>query len=145
MIWKRYKCPKFWDNMNPSFENPEEKWHLDVVPVERHKVYYRERSGASSQKLRVVWNLCLRLSLLSSPHHFHLTCTNCPLFLVVQVDIIMNSHLWVCPSPIPEFEHILLPPECCELRNMPQLYSSSVISLWDPPLGPLKNLGACQN
>jgi hypothetical protein len=29
----------------------EEKWHLDVVPMERHRVYNREGSGASSQRL----------------------------------------------------------------------------------------------
>jgi len=28
-----------------------EKWHLDVVLVEKHKVYYKEGSGASSQRL----------------------------------------------------------------------------------------------
>jgi len=31
-----------------------EKWHLDVVPPERHKIYYREGSGAYSQRLRAV-------------------------------------------------------------------------------------------
>jgi hypothetical protein len=31
-----------------------EKWHLDVVLVERHKVYYRDGSGASFQKLWAV-------------------------------------------------------------------------------------------
>jgi hypothetical protein len=33
------------------FGSPKEKWHLDVVPIERDKIYYREESGASSQKL----------------------------------------------------------------------------------------------
>jgi hypothetical protein len=32
----------------------EEKGHLDVVHVERHKIYYREGSGASSQRLRAM-------------------------------------------------------------------------------------------
>jgi hypothetical protein len=26
-----------------------------------------------------------------------------PLLLVVQVDLILNSRLWICPSPIPKF------------------------------------------
>jgi hypothetical protein len=89
-----------------AFENPEEKWHLDVVRTERHIVYYREGSGASSQRLRVVQSLCLRLclksSLLSPPHHFHSTYTNRPFFLVVQVDLILNFRLWVLPNPILE-------------------------------------------
>jgi hypothetical protein len=31
-----------------------EKWHLDVVPVKKHKAYYREGSGASSQRLQAM-------------------------------------------------------------------------------------------
>ncbi len=33
------------------FGTPKEKWHLDVVPIERHIIYYKAGSGASSQKL----------------------------------------------------------------------------------------------
>jgi len=95
LFWESYECPKFWDN-----KNPREKWHLDVVSVKKHKVYHREGSSASSQKLQVVWSLCLKLSLLSPLHDFHSTCTNHPPFLVVHVDIILNSCLWVRPSPI---------------------------------------------
>jgi hypothetical protein len=64
----------------------------------------------------------LKFSLLSPPHHFHLTCTNCPLFLVVQVDFILNSYLWVHPNPILEFQHTLLPPKCYELRACPNSF-----------------------
>jgi hypothetical protein len=123
--------------------SPGEKWHLDVVPCGEAQIYYREGSGTSSQRLWVVWSLCLRLSLLSPLHHFHSTCTNCLLFLVVQVNIVLNSRLWVLPSPISEFQHTLLPPKCCELKNIPQLYPFSTVSLWDPLLGPLRSLGAC--
>jgi hypothetical protein len=49
LIWNRYKRPKFWDN-----KSLREKWHLDIIPMERHKLYYKERSGASSQRLRAV-------------------------------------------------------------------------------------------
>jgi len=31
-----------------------EKWHLHVVLAEKHKIYYREGSGASSQRLQAV-------------------------------------------------------------------------------------------
>jgi hypothetical protein len=83
-IWKRYERPKLLqDNKNPSFRTPKKKWHLNVVPAKRDRVYYREGNGASSQRLWAVWSLCLKLSLLSLSHHFHSTYTNCPLFLVV--------------------------------------------------------------
>jgi hypothetical protein len=36
------------------FGSPKEKSHLDIVPVEMHKMYYREGSGASSQRLQAV-------------------------------------------------------------------------------------------
>jgi hypothetical protein len=120
----------------------EEKWQLDVVPAKKHKVYYKEGSGASSQRLRVVWSLFLRLALLNWSHNFHLTCINCPLFLVMQVDIILNFHLWVCFSPILELQHTLLPLKCCELKSVPQLYPYFVVSLEDAPLGPSRSLGA---
>jgi len=114
LIWEIYEHPKFWDSKSPSFGivrvlvlglpfgSPREKWHLDVVPMERHKIYYKEGSGASSQRLWAVLSLCLRLFLLNLLHHFHSTCSNRPLFLVVQVDLILNSHLWICPNPIPK-------------------------------------------
>jgi len=82
--------------------SPREKWDLDVIPTDKYIIYYREGSGASSQKLQVVWSLCLRLSLLSPLHHLHSTYTNCPLFLVVRVDLILNFRLWVRPNPILE-------------------------------------------
>ncbi len=37
-----------------SLSNPEKKWHLDVVPVEKHIIHYRTGSGASSQRLWAV-------------------------------------------------------------------------------------------
>jgi hypothetical protein len=57
--------------------SPKEKWHLDLIPMKKHKVYSREESGASFQRLQVVWRLCLRLSLLNLLHHFYSTCINC--------------------------------------------------------------------
>jgi hypothetical protein len=138
LIWERYERPKIWD-----IKSPIKKWHLDVILAERHRVYYREGSDASSKKLWAVWSLCLMFSLLSVLHHFHLICINRPLFLFVYVDIILNSCLWVCPCPIQELQHALLPLKCCELKSVPQLFSSSIVSLWDPPLSSLKSLGVC--
>ncbi len=105
LIWERYEHPKLWDNKSPSFGLPlgslEEKWHLDLVPTKKHKLYYREGSGAL---LKVAGHVKLTLEVISlSPsHHFHSTCINHLLVLVVQVDIIMNFCFWVCPSPILE-------------------------------------------
>jgi len=31
--------------------SPKEKWHLDVVLMDKHIIYYREGSGSSSQRL----------------------------------------------------------------------------------------------
>jgi hypothetical protein len=39
--------------------------------------------------------LVFKVVLIKSLHHFHLTYTNCPLFLVVQIDFILNFCLWV--------------------------------------------------
>jgi hypothetical protein len=87
LIWELYERPKFWIGKVPILElplgSPGKKWHLDVVPAKRYKVYYREGNGASSQRLRVGWSLGLRLSLLNPLHHFHLIYTNHPLLLVV--------------------------------------------------------------
>jgi hypothetical protein len=105
-----------------------EKWHLDVVPMERHRVHYREGSGASSQRLQTMWSLCLRLSLLNSPHHFHSTCTNHIFLLIMQV-VLISSRNSSTPSSL----------KCYKLRSVPQLFSSFVILFWNPPLGLLKN------
>jgi hypothetical protein len=55
----------------------------------------------------------------------------------------MNT-LMSCPSPISKLQHILPPPKCYKLGNVPLLSSSSIVSLWNPPLGPLKGLGVRQ-
>ncbi len=133
LIWERYEHSKFWDNkvlvLGLPLGSPRKKWHLDVVPTERHKIYYREGNGASSQRLQVVWSLCLKLSLLNLSQHCHSTCINRLLFLIMQVDIILNFHLWVRPSPVPEVQHILLPLKCCKLKSAPQFSFSFVVSL----------------
>jgi hypothetical protein len=87
--------------------------------------------------------LCLKLPLLSMSHHFNWTCTNRPIFLVVQVDLILNSCLWIRPSPISELQHALLPPKCYKLKSMPQLSYFSIVLLGDPHSGLLENLRVC--
>ncbi len=140
LIWEKYEHSKFWDNKSPNFGTPTWEFWGKVTfgcnPMERHKIYYREGIGASSQRLWAVWSLCLRLSLLSSLHHIHSTCTNRPLFLLVQVHIILNFHLWICPSPIPKLQHTFLFLKCCKLGSMPQFYFfllfHSEAHLWVP-------------
>jgi hypothetical protein len=50
----RYESPKFQDNKSPNFGIPNKKCHMDLAPMESHRIYYKEGSGASSQKLQVV-------------------------------------------------------------------------------------------
>jgi hypothetical protein len=83
--------------------------------------------------------LCLRLSLQSPLHHFYSTCINCLIFLVMQVDLILNFSLWVCFNFISELQHAFLPSKYCELRSMLQFFFSFVVSLWDSPLDLLRN------
>jgi hypothetical protein len=54
LIWGRYEHPKLLDNKGPNFGSLKKKCHLDVTPIESHKVYYREGSDASSQRLQAV-------------------------------------------------------------------------------------------
>jgi len=87
LIWKKMSIQHFETIRVPILGFPlgsfGGKWHLDVIPTERHKVSYRVGSGASSQRLQAVWSLCLKLSLLSPLLHFHSICTNRPLYLFV--------------------------------------------------------------
>jgi hypothetical protein len=118
LIWEKYECPKFRNNKNPSFEESQfwglplgslkKKWHLDVALMENHKIYCKERSGASSQ------SLCLKLSLNLS-HHLHSIYIYHLLSFIVLVDFILNSCLWDHSSPIPKFQHAFLPSKCYEL------------------------------
>jgi hypothetical protein len=61
-------------------ESPGEKWHLDIVLVERHKVYYREDSGTFSQRSYVV-TLALglwsrqRMRWATSEPKSHISCS----------------------------------------------------------------------
>jgi hypothetical protein len=104
LIWERYERSKFWDNKSPNFGTPTwESWNkvlFECAPMETQKIYYKDRSGASFQRLWDVWNLCLKLSLLGPPHHLCPTCINRLLFLVMQVDFILNFCLWICSSSI---------------------------------------------
>jgi hypothetical protein len=140
-----YERPKFWENNNLSFGIPiresQEKWYLDVVSIKRHIIYYREGSGAFSQRLWAMWSLCLKLTLLNSSHHFYSTYINRLFFLVVQVDIILNFCLWIHPSPISELQHNLLHPKCYKLGIVPQLFSSFVVFILRPTFGSFEEFG----
>jgi hypothetical protein len=122
------------------FGSPEKKWHLNVVPTEKHKIYYKEQSGASSQRLQAMLSLCLKLSLLSPSHHFHSICTN-HFFLVVHVDLIFNSCLWVHPNPIPELLHAFLLTKCYELGSVTQFSSFSIVLFQGPTFKSPKEFG----
>jgi hypothetical protein len=86
---------------------PGTKNHLDVAPMERHKVYYKGESGGFPQIRAVV----------------SLVCPNCP-WLVLAPKVLqyaLTTLCWFCagpcewvnlsllPSPIPELQHAHLP------------------------------------
>jgi hypothetical protein len=73
------------------------KWHLDVVRVKRHIIYYREGNDAFSQK--VVSRVKLMLEVIAIKFITLLsTCTYRPLFLVVHVDIWRTPKSLVSPK-----------------------------------------------
>jgi hypothetical protein len=101
----------------------------------------REGNVASSHRLRAMKNLCSRLSLLSSPHNLHSTCINLLLSLIVKVDFILNSCLWICLSPIPKLQHAFLFLKCCKLRNVPWLLFFCCCYILGPKFGFFKEFG----
>jgi hypothetical protein len=44
-----------------------------------------------------------------------------------------------------ELQHVPLPPKCCELRSVPQLFFLSLFSPLDLQLNPSRSLGVCHN
>jgi hypothetical protein len=41
-------------NLGIPFGSPMEKCHLNVIPAKRHRIYYNEGNGVSSQRLKVM-------------------------------------------------------------------------------------------
>ncbi len=89
--------------------------------------------------------MCLKLSLLSLPHHLCLIYINHLLSLVVQVDFILNFCLWICFNPILEFQHTFLPQKGFKLGNVLWLLYFSTISLLDPLLVLLRKFGGASS
>jgi hypothetical protein len=116
LIWERYEQPKFWDS-HLGIPKKSDIWMLSLWIGIKYTI--GEGSGASSQRLRIIQRLCLKFSLLSPLHHFHPIYTNCPLFLVVQIDFILNYRLWIHSNPILELQHTLLPLKWCNFESMP--------------------------
>ncbi len=85
--------------------------------------------------------MCLKLSLLSPPHHFNLTCINFLFFLVVQVDLILNFCLWVHPSPILELQHTPLTPEVLWAKEHTPTPSSYIVFTFKLTFESFKELG----
>jgi hypothetical protein len=50
----KYERPEFQDSKIPNFGTPNKNCHMDVAPMESHRVYCKEGSGVSSQKLQIV-------------------------------------------------------------------------------------------
>jgi hypothetical protein len=58
LIWGTYEHPKFQTTkvwiLGLSLKSPKKKYHLDVALTKSQRMYYKEESGASSQRLWVV-------------------------------------------------------------------------------------------
>jgi len=85
--------------------------------------------------------LVLEVDLTKSTTSLLFDYINRLLFLVVQVDIILNSCLWIHLSPIPELQYTFLPPKCYKLGIVPQLFSSFVVFILRPTFGSFEEFG----
>ncbi len=121
--------------------SPETKNHLDVTPMERHKIYYRGEGGGFPQ-VRAVANLvcpnCLWFIL--TPKVFQL-CTN--YFVLVFCKPVWSFSL--LPSPISELQHAPLPFYSVASQGATLTPCSFVVFSLGLTFESLKELGACQS
>jgi hypothetical protein len=115
--------------------SPGTKSHLDVGPMERHRVYYKGEGGGFPQ----VW---ATVSLM---------CPCCPWFVLAprMLQLCTNHFVWVVCRPMWVSEACQLflvpsrssnmpfyPSKCCELRSVPQLrpflLSFTWVHIWVP-------------
>jgi hypothetical protein len=115
-----------------SLGSPRTKWHLDVSPVTRDKVYYKGEGGGfpQVQAMMSLVSPCFPMACLA-PKMVQL-CTN-------QLVVYLCRFVWVIESlsiflvPIPEPQHAPLPLKCCKPGSAPQLFLlplSSHLDLW---------------
>ncbi len=110
------------------FGSPGTKCHLDVGLVERHRVYYKGE-GDGFPQVRAVVSLVNLSLLMACPNTKVLQlCTNQFVVWFVQI-CVSDKMLGILPSPIPELQHVPLPPKCYKPWSMPQLFIFPLFSL----------------
>jgi hypothetical protein len=113
----------------PPLGSPRTKNHLDVGPVERHRVYYKGEGGGFPQVRAVV----------------NLVCPCCPWLVLAPrvLQLCTNHFVWVVCRPVWVSEACQLflvpsrssntpfyPSKCCELRNVLRLLPLLLCSIW---------------
>jgi hypothetical protein len=122
---------------------PGEKSHLDVGPVESHKVYYKGEGGGFPQ-VRAVGVLCVRVARGSSQHQ---RCSNYA--LTTLCGLCAGPCEWISlsilPSPVPELQHAPLPLKVLWARERIPTPPSSVVFHLDSPLSPSRSWECVKN
>jgi hypothetical protein len=94
----------------------ETKCHLDVVPVERHRKYYKGEGSGFPQVWAVV-SQKLPMVHPSTQKCWNYALTNV-LFSLCKSKWV-NKLLVILPNPSLELQHTLLPPKCYKPGNVP--------------------------
>ncbi len=107
----------------------ETKNHLDVAPMERHKVYYEGEGGGFPQVWAVVNLVCPCCPwLVLAPKVFQL-CTNHLVWVVCKPMWVNEAcQLFLVPSRSSNMP--LYPSKCCELESMSRLFPLPLFSTW---------------
>jgi hypothetical protein len=93
------KSPNCWNFETPTFGTPETKSHLNVAPMERHRVYYKGEGGGFPQVRAVVNLVCPSCSWLVLTSKVLQLCTNhFVLVLCKSVWVSEVCHFFLVPS-----------------------------------------------
>jgi hypothetical protein len=118
--------------------SPGTKNHLDVAPVESHRIYYKGEGGGFPQVRALVSLVCLScLWLVLTPKVFQLCTNHFVLVLCKFVWVIEACHFFLVPSwssSTPLYRSIVLQAK----ERAPTPYSSIVL-VWDSHLSPSRS------
>ncbi len=129
-----YGAPKSRESQLGRFQNSHlgvlgQKVHLDVGPVDKHRVYYKGESGGFSQVWAVMSLVCSCCPwFVLAPKMFQL-CTN-RLVWVLCKPVWMNEACQLFLVPSRNSNTPLYPSKCCEPKTMSQLLPLPMFSTW---------------
>jgi hypothetical protein len=143
-----YGAPKSRESQLGQFRDshlgvPEQKIHLDVSLVDKHKVYYKGESGGFPQVRAVVSLVCLCCPwFVLAPKVFQL-CTNHFVWVLCRpVWMSKACHIFLVPSRSSNTP--LYPSKCCELGSGSKFQLLPHCRILGPSSGSTRNLGARQ-